>query len=521
MKLYLSPSNQPANKYVVGNTNEKAEMEAVAAKVKTLLDKDYNIDTVMATLSLGIGASERPQEAKNKGCDFYLAIHSNAAGGTPPCTATGAVGFFHPDSPKSKPLMTAMVNELNAICPVKSNRASQVASGMTQFNGSGYGEIRSPMQKGVGSALIEVNFHDNLAAARWIIDNKDAIAAAIVKAIVSTFGITKKSGSTPVTPPASAKTPIMGKSECTAEQLNAYVKSKNPNAPEYGAIFIEEGNIEGVRGDIALCQSCLETGFFKFGGDVSASQNNFCGLGTTGGGVKGASFATPREGIRAQIQHLKAYASKDPLKQACVDPRFSLVTRGIAPNWEDLNGRWAVPGNGYGENIVSLWNAAKAFKVTVAPPITPPPPVASSVKQGDTVKLAANATYYDGKAIPDWVKSQNWIVSSVSGDRAVIDKNASGTSSINSPINTKFLTVVGTAPVVPPSPPAFQPYTVKVTASELNIRKGPGTNYGTNGSIKDKGTYTIVEEANGTGATKWGKLKSGAGWISLDYVQKK
>ena len=62
---------------------------------------------------------------------------------------------------------------------------------------------------------------------------------------------------------------------------------------------------------------------------------------------------------------------------------------------------------------------------------------------------------------------------------------------------------------------------VKVTANELNIRKGPGTNYGTNGSIKDKGTYTIVEEAAGQGATKWGKLKSGAGWISLDYVQKK
>ena len=63
-------------------------------------------------------------------------------------------------------------------------------------------------------------------------------------------------------------------------------------------------------------------------------------------------------------------------------------------------------------------------------------------------------------------------------------------------------------------------YLVKVTANVLNIRKGPGTNYGTNGQIKDKGTYTIVAESNGTGASKWGKLKSGAGWISLDYVQK-
>jgi hypothetical protein len=168
------------------------------------------------------------------------------------------------------------------------------------------------------------------------------------------------------------KTPILGKSECTAEQLNAYAKKNNPNAPEYGAIFIEEGAVEGVRSDLAFCQSCHETGFFKFGGDVSASQNNFAGIGATGGGAKGASFTTAREGIRAQIQHLKAYASTELLKQSCVDPRFSLVTRGIAPNWEDLNGRWAVPGIGYGENIVKLWNAAKAVIAPATPTVSAP-----------------------------------------------------------------------------------------------------------------------------------------------------
>jgi hypothetical protein len=67
---------------------------------------------------------------------------------------------------------------------------------------------------------------------------------------------------------------------------------------------------------------------------------------------------------------------------------------------------------------------------------------------------------------------------------------------------------------------ASVPYKVKVTVDVLNIRKGAGTNYGTNGSIRDKGVYTIVEEASGKGATKWGKLKSGAGWISLDYCKK-
>jgi uncharacterized protein YgiM (DUF1202 family) len=72
-----------------------------------------------------------------------------------------------------------------------------------------------------------------------------------------------------------------------------------------------------------------------------------------------------------------------------------------------------------------------------------------------------------------------------------------------------------------PEAPPFQFYTVKVTADELNIRKGPGTGFGTNGSIRDNGVYTIVEEADGAGASKWGRLKSGAGWISLDFVQKR
>ena len=64
------------------------------------------------------------------------------------------------------------------------------------------------------------------------------------------------------------------------------------------------------------------------------------------------------------------------------------------------------------------------------------------------------------------------------------------------------------------------PYLVRITASVLNIRKQPTTASAITGSIKDKGVYTIVEEATGTGATKWGKLKSGAGWISLDYTKK-
>ena len=165
---------------------------------------------------------------------------------------------------------------------------------------------------------------------------------------------------------------------------------------------------------------------------------------------------------------------------------------------------------------------APATPTTPTPSTLPPASTGDTIKKGDTVKIAAKATYFGGGSIPDWVKNQNWIVASVSGDRAVIDKNVAGTNSINSPINTRFLTVVGgaSAPTAPTAS-AFQPYTVKVTAATLNIRKGAGTNHAVVGTIKDKGIYTIVEEANGSGAKRWGRLKSGVGWISLDHTVKR
>lgn len=142
--------------------------------------------------------------------------------------------------------------------------------------------------------------------------------------------------------------------------------------------------------------------------------------------------------------------------------------------------------------------------------------VSASIKAGDVVSIKSDATYYSGKTIPTWVKNKKWIVKSVSGDRAVIDKSQDGKNAICSSVNVKYLTVEKSTTATE----AFKSYRVKITTSVLNIRKGPGTNYGTNGAIKDMGVYTIVAESAGTGATKWGKLKSGAGWISLDYAKK-
>ena len=145
------------------------------------------------------------------------------------------------------------------------------------------------------------------------------------------------------------------------------------------------------------------------------------------------------------------------------------------------------------------------------------------IADGDLVSISDNATYYNGKPVPNWVKSQNWYVKGTpNGDRVIIDSNEKRTNSICSPINKKYLTVVNSAVknTFDKNVNPTLPYKVKVIVDSLNIRKDAGTNHAIVGCITDKGVYTIVEERMGTGASKWGKLKSGAGWISLDFAKK-
>lgn len=158
---------------------------------------------------------------------------------------------------------------------------------------------------------------------------------------------------------------IMGQAQASIEQMRAYIKKVNPKVPESVLamipLYITEGALEGVRGDVAFAQSCLETGNFTFKGSaVTLDQNNFCGMGVTRTGVEGSSFKTPKEGIRAQIQHLKAYACDDALEQRCIDPRFTYVKRGCAPyvEWlgiqENPSGAGWAAGKGYGNKILNI-----------------------------------------------------------------------------------------------------------------------------------------------------------------------
>ena len=134
----------------------------------------------------------------------------------------------------------------------------------------------------------------------------------------------------------------------------------------------------------------------------------------------------------------------------------------------------------------------------------------NNIQKNDIVKIRKDAVYYGGKSsIPSWVIAKNWIVKEVSGNRAIIDKSEDGKNAINSPIDVKYLELVGK------KKEEFKPYLVKVNVDKLNYRQGPGLNYSAKGTVSRNEVYTIVEEQDG-----WGKLKSGAGWISLSYVIK-
>ena len=162
----------------------------------------------------------------------------------------------------------------------------------------------------------------------------------------------------------STVTSIMGIQTKSAQELADYFSSKasfpssfyGMSTVDFANIYIEECKIEGVRPEVAFAQMCLETGYLQYGGDVKREQFNFAGIGAIGNGAPGNSFADVRTGIRAQVQHLKAYASTEGLVNECVDPRYQYVNKGCAPTVGDLAGKWAADVN-YGNKLVTVMNA--------------------------------------------------------------------------------------------------------------------------------------------------------------------
>lgn len=136
------------------------------------------------------------------------------------------------------------------------------------------------------------------------------------------------------------------------------------------------------------------------------------------------------------------------------------------------------------------------------------------LKVGDEVTLVAGATYTSGKSIPSWLFKKTLYVRKLKEDGVLVSTLKVG--AVTGTVASKYLMKNGQKVESSHS----LPYQVRITTNSLNIRKGAGKNYVIVGKIKDGGVYTIIEEKDGQGATKWGRLKSKKGWISLDFTER-
>lgn len=379
---------------VVKTYYESAMVWALHLKLKAELEaRGFEVITTRADINTDLSVYNRG--AASKGCDVFLSLHSNACD-------TESVDY---------PVVYRAYDNKNGVDGLALQIAQKIGELMgtkqagrtaTRKNGAGgeyYGVLRGA--RAVGTPfymLIEHSFHTNTAATKWLqIDaNLDKLAVAEAELLADYFGVGADD---------EFKTEIMGKAQATAQQMALFCRSKNAapqltncSLEQLAQIFLEEGEVEGVRGDVAFAQSLHETGYFKFGGIVLPSQNNYAGIGALNGNAKGeaATFPDPRTGVRAQIQHLKAYASTDALVNACVDPRFSLVTRGSAPfvEWlgaaDNPNGKgWAVPGKGYGGKVVALLGQIVAYEVPQEPATAPEKSEAATYPDWQTNGLKA------------------------------------------------------------------------------------------------------------------------------------
>ena len=242
---------------------------------------------------------------------------------------------------------------------------------------------------------------------------------------------------------------IAGEAVATAAQMIAYIKAKRPGVEQSVIdmipLYLTEGKAEGIAGDIAFAQSCVETGLFALPQETCAvklSQNNFAMMGVTSTFAQGESFATPQIGIRAQIQHLKAYANAEALKGVCVDPRFKLVTRGSAPyvEWlgqkENPQGKGWASSAGYGKKIL---DALAEIRGTQAPAVDKP--AEDTLALGNVVTMQGGAPVYGAnKEFCSWVYSKNLYVRGIDGDKITVSIYRTGAVTGN--VHRKYLTKV-------------------------------------------------------------------------------
>lgn len=369
----------------VNNAYEKDLTLKIAQYCKQELEK-YDCNVVMTrTGDTNPSLEDRANYAKSQGAQYLISIHLNSGSGY----AVGAEVYYpntnwRPDiSQNGKNVAQAIQNQLVSIgihnrgIKFRTIDTNEYPDPFRYDDGSVadyYGIIRNAKYNGLTGLIIEHCFINSVSDYNNYL-NSDAklqkLGVADANGIVSALGLSKKDAKTLITGATKTNVSQMvnyfinnggtyDKFSKYGTQYDGVLAQKGAaNIEEFCQIFYEEAIAENIRPEVAFCQTMKETGFLQFGHDVKPDQCNFAGLGATGNGVAGNSFASVREGIRAQIQHLKAYATTDNLINACVDNRFGYVKRGSAPYVEWLGKKenptgdgWATGAN-YGTDIVA------------------------------------------------------------------------------------------------------------------------------------------------------------------------
>ncbi len=185
--IYLSPSKQGANPYIIGETSEKAEMEALG---DIIYEKLKAYDCVVHIAPKTYSLEKRAEHAFSLDTDIYIAIHSNATGNA--TVHYGPSAYYFPGCEQSRVYAESIVESLNKVVPLGSNLNAQVINGMNLAGGCGYAEVREPGKLGMIGVLVETDFHDYEPTAQWLINEKEKAADAYVESLVNAFGLRLK-----------------------------------------------------------------------------------------------------------------------------------------------------------------------------------------------------------------------------------------------------------------------------------------------------------------------------------------
>ena len=286
-------------------------------------------------------------------------------------------------------------------------------------------------------------------------------------------------------------------------QPNASVFIKNWNTPSYGTACVH-GFIDGNDGTVYQTLPWNHRGWHCASGPKGSGNNTHIGVEmcepvsiryTGGSSFTCSNLSAARTSVKKTYEaavELFAYLCKlyglNPTADGVIISHREGHSRGIASNHGDPEHLWNGLGMGYTMNT---------FRKDV-----------KEKMQGGTVKPDETKEMYRVRKSWGDAVSQKGAFHELENAKKCADAN-------------KGYAVFNTSGKQVYPKTDFSPYLVEVTATDLNIRKGPGTNYGKTGKFTGKGVFTITEERAGTGSNKgWGKLKSGAGWISLDYVKR-